>query len=379
MTLHDPVSRRPLTADTPHSLTDGGERRWPVLDDVPYLRVGREGIVGKALEALDDGRVGDAAAVLLADNDDWWDEAPPPPDALAAAYEAAADPATTLRDAVAALGLGRVGDYFLHRDHDPSGLAVTALVATHPPAGRPVVDLACGAGHLLRRLALAPDATPSTGIDIVFAKLWLARRFLLPRSRADVRLVCADLRAPWPLEPDGDAWVSCHDALYFLDDPGDVLDRAAALAGDGGAVLAAHCHNAEHPLGAAGRPHRVDEWAALLPGALTYAEEELTAAALDARPARAAEPEALCGTEAVALALDRAGAPPAEDLLAPPPGVALHPNPLYRDGVREWPNPRWGEEYGDRVAAYLPEHAPVGLDLEQAARRRVLVDLPERW
>jgi SAM-dependent methyltransferase len=377
VTLLDPVSRRPLAPDTLHSLTDG-ERRWPVLDGIPYLRTGRAAVVERVLAALDDGRVADAAAVLLADNDDWWDEAPPPPERLAAGYEAAADPATTLRDAAAALGLGRVGDYFLHRDHDPSGLAVTALVATHPPAGRPVVDLACGAGHLLRRLVAEPgECAGATGIDIVFAKLWLARRFVLPAD-ADVRLVCADLRSPWPLEHGADTWVSCHDTLYFLPDPADVLHRASELAGPGGAVLAAHCHNAGHPLGAAGHPRRPDEWAAMLPGATTYTEEELTAAALAPRPARPAVGTDLEATEAVALALDRAAAPPREGLLGPAPGARLHPNPLYRDGVREWPNPRWGAEYGERAAAYLPERLPA-LDHDEAVRRRVLVDLPGRW
>ncbi|MDL5156312.1 class I SAM-dependent methyltransferase [Actinomycetospora termitidis] len=374
----DPHSRRPLTADTPHSVSDG-ERRWPVLDGIPYLRVGRGELVERALTALDDGRVRDAAAILLADNDDWWDQPPPPPQVLAEAYDAAADPRTTLRDAVTALGLGRVGDYFLHRDHDPSGLAVTALVATHPPAGRPVVDLACGAGHLLRRLVREPGETGgATGIDIVFAKLWLARRFVLP-AEGGVDLVCADLRAPWPLAPDGDRWVCCHDTLYFLDDPGDVLHRAVELAGPGGAVLAGHCHNAEHPLGAAGHPLTTDEWAGLLPGALTYPEEELTDAALQGRRARPVVGTELERTEAVALAFDHVAALPQPALLDPSPGATLRPNPLYRDGVREWPNPRWAAEYGARAAVYLPETLPTDLSDDRAARRRVLVELPERW
>ena len=36
--------------------------------------------------------------------------------------------------------------------------------------------------------------------DVVFAKLWLARRFVCPRAR----LVCFDAAAPWPL-PDRSA------------------------------------------------------------------------------------------------------------------------------------------------------------------------------
>ncbi|MEK8106276.1 class I SAM-dependent methyltransferase [Micromonospora sp. M12] len=105
----------------------------------------------------------------------------------------------TLRDAVRLLGLGRVGVYFLHRWSDPSWLAALALTAAHPPNGRSVVDLACGAGHLLRHLA-THGHRDLTGVDVVFAKLWLARRFVLPAD-VPVALVCADLTAAWPLPP----------------------------------------------------------------------------------------------------------------------------------------------------------------------------------
>ena len=183
----------PLTADTPSTLHDG-ERRWPVVAGIPWLRAGRDEVRERAVAALDAGDADGAAVVLFADADDWWD-APPPPDA----QRRAALHATTLREAVDLLGFGRVGTYFLHRWCDPSWLAALALTAAHPPAGRPVVDLACGAGHLLRHLALHGHRD-LTGVDVVFAKLWLARRFVLPAG-APVALVCADLTAAWPLPP----------------------------------------------------------------------------------------------------------------------------------------------------------------------------------
>ena len=362
--LRSPVTGAELHADTPHSLSDG-TTRWPVFEGVPYLRAGREAVRDQALTALDDGRERDAAAVLLADNDDWWDQPPPPAEQLRAVLDA-----TTLREAVTGLGLGRVGDYFLHRDHDPSGLAVLALTAAHPPAGRPVLDLACGAGHLLRRLAQHGEG-PLTGVDVVFAKLWLARRFVVP---AAVALVCADLTHPWPVPAAGDTYVAVHDVLYFLDDPAVVLATAAEHAGAGGAVVAAHCHNTGQP----GHPRPPEGWAALLPGSTCYAEEELTAATLERRLPRAAGAEDLGDTEAVALVRDLTGFGPDVALLDPATDADLRPNPLYAEGQRRWPNDVWGTEYGPRAATYLPERWPDPLP-DDAVARRLLVDLPGGW
>jgi hypothetical protein len=169
-------------------------------------------------------------------------------------------------------------------------------------------------------------------------------------------------------------YVAAHDVLYFLDDPAALLATAAEHAGAGGAVVAAHCHN----LGQPGHPRPPEAWAALLPGAAAYAEEELTSAALERRLPRPADAQDLGDTEAVALARDDATTAPDPALLDPGPGAALVPNPLYADGVRRWPNDVWGAEYGPRAATYLPERWPDPLPADATARR-LLVDLPERW
>jgi SAM-dependent methyltransferase len=357
-----------LEPDGPHTLTDG-ERRWPVVDGIPWLRAGRDEVRERAVAALDAGDPDGAAVVLLADADDWWDEPPPPDVQLRAALRA-----TTLSEAVELLGLGRVGTYFRHRWSDPSWLACLALTAAHPPAGRPVVDLACGAGHLLRHLALH-GTRDLTGVDVVFAKLWVARRFVVPVT---VRLVCADLAAtPWPLPAyTRPVWVACHDALYFLDDKQTVVSTAVAAAGPVGALVLGHCHNARHPAGRSGRPLDPDGWAALLPDAVAYREEELTAASVAGRlPVPGGD---LLATEALGLVRDggRAGGDPT--LLGPPAGAPLRPNPLYVDGVRTWPHERWAQEYGPRAATYLPERW-TDLPEADAVRRRLLLDLPEEW
>ena len=50
---------------------------------------------------------------------------------------------------------------------------------------------------------------------------------------------------------------------------------------------------------------------------------------------------------------------------------------LYVGGVLSWPSERYAQEYGPR-STYLPARLPEPLPAD-AARRRVLVDLPERW
>ncbi len=352
-----------------NSTLDDGDRRWPVVAGIPWLRVGRDDVRIRAVAALDAGDVATAVAVLLADNDDWWDEPAPSLKQLKAALSA-----RTLRQAVGLLGLGRVGDYLVHRWSDPSWLALLGITAAHPPGNRPVIDLACGAGHLLRHLALH-GYDDLTGVDVVFSKLWLARRFILPRQ-APIQLVCADLGARWPVVGDSSAnYVACHDALYFFADKPALIAAAQALAGDG-AVVVAHCHNADHPAGSGGIPLTPRSWRELLPTAVCYTEEELRAATVQARLPEPATEQALRDTEALALAADAARTPAQPALLVPAPEAVLQLNPLYSFGYRRWPSERWAQEYAAQAADYLP--AQLGSQVNPV-RHRVLLDLPEDW
>ncbi|MFF8035242.1 class I SAM-dependent methyltransferase [Streptomyces sp. NPDC016626] len=381
--LVSPGNGAPLRPCGPGLLSDG-ERRWPVVAGIPWLRTGREEVRERVVRRTEEGDPDGAALVLLADTDDWWDGPSPSSGALRAALGAA-----TLREAVTLLGMGRVGTYFLHRWSDPTWLAVLALTARHSPGGLPVLELACGAGHLLRELRLRGHRD-LTGIDVVFAKLWLARRFVAPWAR----LVCADVTAPWPLRPPGrPAYVACHDALYFLPRKEEVVRRALAYAGGGGVVLG-HCHNRLVPGPVSGLPLDPAGWRALLPGAVCYDDADLTRALLAGAAPRPRTAGELAGCEAMAL-VSTPPPPPGHGRLSPDrpvPGRPLRPNPLYRDGRLRWPGERWRDEYGSAARAYLPGRIdlPSALladaragrltpEVTDLARRRVLLDLPERW
>lgn len=338
-----------------------------VVDGIPWNRPDRDELRADVSRALRRGDQTRALLLLLADNDNWWDEPAPPESDLRRALTA-----PTLREAARWLGMGRVGDYFAYRWSDPTYLAgLTLLQQAWPGRDGSVVELACGVGHFLRELALR-GVRRLVGIDVVFSKLWLARRFVCPSAR----YLCLDATARLPFGdaggPSGIDLALCIDALYFLPQQDEVV---AELRRIGRTVAIGHAHLPGQP----GRPRSVEDYARMLPGAEIYDDHELTRAHLENRAPRAGGPY----EEAVDLVWSQnrhRSTEPVPDLGAPLPGRPLQVNPLYVDGVRQWPNDRYAAEYGPR-SHYLPESLDDAdlRDVEAAYRSRLLLDLPERW
>lgn len=375
--LRSPRDGGPLRADTPHSLTDA-EARWPVVEGIPFLRGGREALAREALGHLDAGEPTRALVALLADRDGW---APGEPPSLAARERVAADGAS-LRERMSALGFGPVADYFACRPSDPSFLSCLGLLAAGWDGEGAIFELACGMGHLGREVRARGGTW--CGADVVFAKLWLARRHVV----GDAPLVCTDAEGPLPL---GDASADvalCHDALYFMRDKRHVVGELERIAPT---VLLGHLHT-PHEKRSTGAPLDPAGWAALLPGAELHDDAALARSALTRVAARPAAPAEL--GEAPAVSLVRSATPPraAIDLARPPAGTPLRAGPLYeRRGDRlalRWPSDRHEAEYAP-LAGHLPAEvtldergerdAIAGYDAEidDLARRRVLVD--RRW
>ncbi|WP_435017227.1 class I SAM-dependent methyltransferase [Tundrisphaera sp. TA3] len=384
--LVDPEDATPLRPDSPHSLVGEGGGRWPVVEGIPFLRVGREHLRQHALEALDSRDARSALGLLLADQDDFARTPPPDAASIAGAIDAAEGDGT-LRDAMRALGFGPVADYFAYRWSAPTYLSGLALLGRHAPPGRPVVEVACGIGHYLRDLRLR--GIDCLGLDVVFAKIWLARRFVVP---GDVGLVCADAVAGWPLgRASSSPTVFCHDAFYFLDDKPGVVASFRRTAGDAGRILIGHAHNRDFDhRGVAGDPWTPEAYAGLLPGCRMYDDAELARWAWAETPAPARDAGSLAGVEAVALAWPDDGLDTGRTLLDPAPGSRpLRVNPLLVDQggqmVPRWPSPRFEAEYAE-ASGYLigeptpPDHSrPERDEVARLARRRILLDLPERW
>ena len=388
--LRSPVSGLALRADTPHSLRAdtphslradarhslrAGDERWPVVENIPFLRADRRALADAALAALDDGRADDALTVLLADQDNW---ARTPPPSEADRRRLVRDVNTlSFRAAMELLAFGPVGAYFAHRWSDPTFLSGLALAEAHAAPGS-VFELACGAGHFLREFARCDRE--AAGADIVFAKLWLARRYLAPGAR----LICFDAAEPWPLADGSFDTVFCHDAFYFLPQKQHVASEMLRVSA--GPVLVGHAHNALVETLSSGSPLTPGAYAALFGAPLVYDDQDLTAALIGAHAPRPAGIEALAAAPAVSMAA-RCGAPRrvSGGLAVPRAGAALRRNPLYDGDIIRWPSERYAMEYGP-LATYParadgPLTAIAGADpaIDALARRRVLLDLPASW
>jgi SAM-dependent methyltransferase len=383
--LLSPVSGKPLKPDGDHSLSDGSGERWPVVDGIPFLRSGRDALIAATLADLDAGRREEALVRLLADQDEWWQGPPADPERLRSLVRQRGE--LTLRQAVEHLGWGPVGDYFLHRFSDPSFLAGLALLEAHwndPPC---IFELACGIGHYLRELKLRRFRV--SGADVVFAKLWVARHWMLGDKP---QLVCFDAAAGWPIEGAPVDLVMCHDAFYFLRPKTEILACLRKTAGEEGWLAFSHIHNRDRPGFSAGEGVSAAEIEELFPDGLVYDDAELTQALVEARAPIPRRPFELTDVEAFSVVCGP-GMRPApravrDGLALPPEGRELVRNPLYRRRPNvgyelAWPSERYREEYAPRATYPARSDAPRRVtsrpEVESLARRRELVDLPERW
>ncbi|RKH10548.1 methyltransferase domain-containing protein [Corallococcus sp. CA047B] len=390
--LLSPDTGRPLSPRTPATpdLWTDGTGHWPVVEGIPFLRTGRDALRDAVVQALEQGDRRHAVALLLRDQDDHARTPPPSLDEAAAVVAGVEDGTMGLREAMDRLCFGPVAAYFAHRQSAPTFLSALGLLAQHWDAPPRVVEVACGIGQVLREVTLR--GTPGVGLDVVFARLWLARHFIVP----DALLVCVDVAASGlPLSCVEGATVLCHDAFYFLPDKEGVLLEMRRVAGDTGRVLVGHAHNRRvDQRGVGGTPLSPEEYARLLPQAACYDDAAFVTGFLEQRPVPAATPEELRHAEALCFAWPADPARRAIDFGAPAPDVRLRPNPLLttRDGLLSpaWPTPGLALEYAnahylrgdsaDDTAFFtratrgaMPDERPVLL------RRRWLLDLPERW
>jgi SAM-dependent methyltransferase len=298
------------------------------------------------------------------------------------------------------LRYGAVADYFAHRWSDPTFVSGLALLEYHlPPSAKTIGELACGIGHYLREFQTRGIAT--VGADVVYSKLWLARKFVAPNAR----LVCLNANYDFPFANKSfDAWF-CHDAFYFLPEKkrvADELKRTTRVE-----ILIGHAHNAEAENFSSGAAISAGEYAALFDEPVLYDDAELTKAAIEDRKPAASKVNELKTAAAIDLVCIRNGENQRTEIFQRPSFLApmlwekLRINPLLLDANGEiqtspiYPSKRYASEYAplsnylnlseaEREILESIERAD-GVDLlnekttTNFIRRRILLDLPEKW
>jgi SAM-dependent methyltransferase len=104
------------------------------------------------------------------------------------------------------------GPYFMLRFGQPRYLAALALLSTIPSSDRPMLDIACGAGHFEHYLTQRDQPSDVIGTDLNFFHVWIARHWIAPKGR----FVCANAVDGLPFASDAFTAVICSDAYHYL-------------------------------------------------------------------------------------------------------------------------------------------------------------------
>ena len=330
-------------------------------------------------------------------------------DRHAAAFEeVAAVETSTYQQLVDAFGPSLEGGYFLYRFSDPTYIVADAVVravaGTTLASGGRAVDLCGGSGHLTRSL-LGLSSPPPVLADLYFAKVWLARRFTVPTSEA----VCCDGNSPMPFARGAFRFAMCSDAFQFIWTKRQFIGEMARLIdgpGAPGTVLINHTHNEKVWSPSHGQPLTPEGYCDLFETLepRLFAEANLFGDVVNGGPldlSRQESAEALDRDPALTIVATRRTDVYRSHVLPTPAGPRgeLRLNPLYAaeshgDRVRlrlKFPDPDYEDEYG-ACRQYLPETVELDRgdvasladghlrpELEDLRRRRVIVDLPQRY
>lgn len=125
------------------------------------------------------------------------------------------------------------GDYFVHRIGQPRFLAALAATATLADDARPVLDLACGVGHLDHYLTRRSRAVPVVGVDMNFFHVWIARHWIAPSAH----YVCSNLAEGLPFQDAAFSATVVSDAYHYLPSRGALNAELQRVAPGGMLIL----------------------------------------------------------------------------------------------------------------------------------------------
>jgi uncharacterized protein YbaR (Trm112 family) len=368
---------------------------FPIVAGIPVLR-SDEGSQA-AMQALEAGRYEDALFTLLGLDG-------PRADAFRSLL--GQREALTYQRAIGVLSPDPEGTYFVYRFSDPTFVmaeGVLDAVAQEPAAfGGRVLDLCGGSGHLTRVLSQLQPSRTFVLADMFFWKLWLAKTFTAPGCVP----VCCDANQPLPFARATFPTVVLSDAFPYIWQKRLLAEEMVRQAGPDGTIVMPHLHSSlgwNYSAGMTLTPRSYTNLFADLQPRL-FDDESLFEQVVAGRGidlSRPVSPEGLGGANSFTLIATRheqvfrAFAPGT----ARPASGGLVVNPLYRvtrDGSKAvltltFPT----KDYQDEFAAcrrYLPDSvvldgdltnprvlSPAGLDALTLRRRRILLDVPERY
>jgi SAM-dependent methyltransferase len=143
-------------------------------------------------------------------------------------------------------GAGRADafDYFAYRFGQPRHLATLALAALIREPKGPVLDLACGFGHIMHTLIRRAGGQFVVGVDRSFFVLYAAKTWLAPEGS----YVCCDADRALPFADGTFAAAVCADAFHDFAYKTTCIRELRRVVGTGGVIMLAGLRNRHlHP------------------------------------------------------------------------------------------------------------------------------------
>ena len=136
--------------------------------------------------------------------------------------------------------------YFAFRFGQPRHLVALSLACLIRRPGKPVLDLACGFGHITRHLVNRAEGRPVIGLDRNFFMLYVAKNWLAPEAE----YVCAQADSGLPFSDDSFSTVLCSDAFHVFPGKANCIRELKRLVGSDGSIILATLRNilVERPL-----------------------------------------------------------------------------------------------------------------------------------
>lgn len=121
---------------------------------------------------------------------------------------------------------GELFPYFFIRFGQPRYLSSIAFLEALPTDSGPILDMACGFGHIMYHLAVRKNPVDSVGVDRNFFQLWVARRYIAQEQS----YVCSGRLDSLPFAEDAFGASVCTDAFHLFPTQQEAMDELRRVA-----------------------------------------------------------------------------------------------------------------------------------------------------
>ena len=130
-------------------------------------------------------------------------------------------------------------NYFAFRFGQPRYLVALSFATIIQDPGKPILDLACGQGHITRYLLRRARGQAVVGMDPNFLGLYLAKTIIAPEAE----FICAATDGPLPFSDGFFGTAFCSDAFHYFTNKAATVRELRRLVQDDGLIILTWMHN----------------------------------------------------------------------------------------------------------------------------------------